>query len=29
MLPRQRDCLLWRDSLPFVARIIPPAPLWK
>jgi hypothetical protein len=29
MPPRQRDCMLWRDSLPFVARIIPPAPLWK
>jgi hypothetical protein len=28
MPQRQRDCLLWRDSLPFVARIIPPAPLW-
>jgi hypothetical protein len=29
MPPRQRDCMLWRDSLPFVARIIPPAPVWK
>jgi hypothetical protein len=26
---RQRDCLLWRDSLPFVARIVPPAPVWN
>jgi hypothetical protein len=24
---RQRDCLLWRDSLPLVARIVPPAGL--
>jgi hypothetical protein len=29
MPQRQRDCLLWRDSLPLVARIVPPAPLWK
>jgi hypothetical protein len=29
MPQRQRDCLLWRDSLPLVARIIPPAPVWK
>jgi hypothetical protein len=29
MPQRQRDCLLWRDSLPFVARIVPPAPVWK
>jgi hypothetical protein len=28
MPPRQRDCLLWRDSLPLVARIVPPAPVW-
>ncbi len=28
MPQRQRDCLLWRDSLPLVARIVPPAPLW-
>ena len=26
---RQRDCLLWRDCLPLVARIVPPAPVWK
>jgi hypothetical protein len=26
---RQRDCLLWRDSLPLVARIVPPAPMWN
>jgi hypothetical protein len=29
MPQRQRDCLLWRDSLPLVARIVPPAPVWK
>jgi len=29
MPQRQRDCLLWRDSLPLVARIIPPAPVWE
>jgi hypothetical protein len=29
MPQRQRDCLLWRDSLPFIARIIPPAPVWQ
>ncbi len=29
MPQRQRDSLLWRDSLPFVARIVPPAPVWK
>jgi hypothetical protein len=29
MPQRQRDCLLWRDSLPLVARIVPPAPLWN
>jgi hypothetical protein len=29
MPQRQRDCLLWRDSLPLVARVIPPAPVWK
>ena len=28
MPQRQRDCLLWRDSLPLVARIVPPAPVW-
>jgi hypothetical protein len=28
MPQRQRDCLLWRDSLPFLARIVPPAPVW-
>jgi hypothetical protein len=26
--PRQRDCLLWRDQLPAIARLIPPAPIW-
>ncbi len=29
MPQRQRDCLLWRDSLPLVARIVPPAPVWE
>jgi hypothetical protein len=29
MPQRQRDCLLWRDSLPLVARILPPAPVYK
>src|ERR1700722_1860436 len=29
MPQRQRDCLLWRDSLPLVGRIIPPSPVWK
>jgi hypothetical protein len=29
MPQRQRDCLLWRDSLPLVARIVPPAPVWN
>jgi hypothetical protein len=29
MPQRQRDCLLWRDSLPLVARIVPPTPVWK
>jgi hypothetical protein len=29
MPQRQRDCLLWRDSLPLVARMVPPAPVWK
>ncbi len=29
MPPRQRACLLWRDSLPLVARIVPPAPVWE
>jgi hypothetical protein len=28
MPQRQRECLLWRDSLPLVARIVPPAPVW-
>jgi hypothetical protein len=28
MPQRQRDCLLWRDSLPLVARIVPPSPVW-
>ena len=28
MPQRQRDCLLWRDSLPLFARIVPPAPVW-
>jgi hypothetical protein len=26
--PRQRDCVLWRKSLPLVARILPPAPIY-
>ena len=25
---RQRDCVLWRKALPFVARILPPAPIY-
>jgi hypothetical protein len=29
MPQRQRDCLLWRDSLPLIARILPPAPVYK
>jgi hypothetical protein len=29
MPQRQRDSLLWRDSLPLVARVVPPAPVWK
>lgn len=29
MPQRQRDCLLWRDSLPLVARILPPAPVYR
>jgi hypothetical protein len=29
MPQRQRDCLLWRDALPFIARILPPAPVYK
>jgi hypothetical protein len=29
MPQRQRDCLLWRDSLPLVGRIVPPSPVWK
>ena len=29
MPPRQRDCLLWRNSLPLVARIVPPALVWQ
>jgi hypothetical protein len=29
MPQRQRDCLLWRDSLPFIARILPPAPVYE
>ncbi len=27
LLPQQRACMLWHDSLPWFARIIPPAPL--
>ena len=26
---RQRDCLLWRESLPMIARLLPPAPVWE
>lgn len=26
--PRQRACLLWRNQLPPIARLIPPAPVW-
>ncbi|MCW6508545.1 hypothetical protein [Lichenifustis flavocetrariae] len=29
LLHRQRDCLLWRESLPMVARLLPPAPVWE
>jgi hypothetical protein len=29
MPQRQRDSLLWRDSLPLIARVVPPAPVWK
>jgi len=29
MPQRQRGCLLWRDGLPLVARILPPAPVYK
>lgn len=25
---RQRDCVLWRNALPLVARILPPAPIY-
>jgi hypothetical protein len=25
---RQRDCVLWRQALPLVARILPPAPIY-
>jgi hypothetical protein len=25
--PEQRACLLWRDDLPWIAKVIPPAPL--
>jgi hypothetical protein len=25
---RQRDCVLWRKSLPLVARLVPPAPIY-
>jgi hypothetical protein len=28
MPQRQRDCLLWRDALPLIARILPPAPVY-
>jgi hypothetical protein len=27
MPARQRDCVLWRKSLPLIARILPPAPI--
>ena len=26
--PRQRECLLWRETLPMIARLLPPAPVW-
>ena len=26
---RQRDCVLWRNALPLVARIVPPAPVYE
>jgi hypothetical protein len=26
---RQRDCVLWRKSLPLVARVLPPAPIYE